>query len=120
MDTGCEQPSDSAMHGVTALSTHAGENGAAGSAVADRRTFSETMQTCLLDTQRQVYRLEAVLHGLHGAATPMTGGTLSEVSRISASNRRLSRQVDEFAVEIYEILAKMNRDAKVPRLYQTR
>ena len=77
------------------------------------RSADQTLELCLLDTQRQVHRLEEIVHRLTSVAA--TGGEppTGVMSMIQEGNRRLQRRIDEFSVQSHAIL-RVVRPPAVP------
>ena len=69
------------------------------------RTADQTLELCLLETQRQVMRLEEIVHRLTSVAG--TGGAppTGVMSLLREGNRRLQREVDEFAHDAHAVLS---------------
>jgi hypothetical protein len=65
------------------------------------RSADQTLELCLLDTLRQVNRLEEIVHRLTSVAG--TGGEPPSgvVSMLQENNRRLQREVDTFSAELH-------------------
>ncbi len=68
------------------------------------RSADQTLELCLLETQRQVMRLEEIVHRLTSVAG--TGGAppTGVVSLLQEGNRRLQNEVDEFAHDAHAVL----------------
>ncbi len=68
------------------------------------RSADQTLELCLLETQRQVMRLEEIVHRLTSVAG--TGGAppTGVMSLLREGNRRLQREVDEFAYDAHAVL----------------
>ena len=62
-------------------------------------TLGRTRKQCLLETQRQVHRLEQIVLRLSTAATRTTTPSVGALSQIQESNRRLEEEVDEFSLD---------------------
>lgn len=77
------------------------------------RTLDETLERCLLETQRQVCRLEAMVHRLAAVATHAVDAPPGAVTLMQEGNRRLQREVDEFTLDTHAVLS-MVRPAAVP------
>ena len=63
-----------------------------------------TRKQCLLETQRQVHRLEQIVLRLSTAATQTTTPPAGALSQIQESNRRLAEEVDEFSLHSHAVL----------------
>ncbi len=57
------------------------------------------IQRCMLDAQRQVHRLEAILHGLTSVIHCGSATSFGAVALFQESNRRLKRELDEFSLD---------------------
>ena len=57
------------------------------------------IQRCMLDAQRQVHRLEAILHGLASVIHGGSATSFGAVALFQESNRRLKRELDEFSLD---------------------
>ncbi len=57
------------------------------------------IERCMLDAQRQVHRLEAILHGLTSAMNYGNVASFGAVALFEESNRRLKRELDEFSLD---------------------
>ncbi len=77
------------------------------------QTLDQTLEQCLLETQRQVYRLEEIVHRLASVASRTTLAPVGVMSLIQEGNRRLQREVDEFTLDSYAV-ATMVRIPSVP------
>lgn len=67
-------------------------------------TLDRTLEQCLLETQRQVHRLEEIVHRLSTAAARTTSPPIGVLSLIQESNRRLQQEVDEFSLDSHAVL----------------
>lgn len=67
-------------------------------------TLDRTLKQCLLETQRQVHRLEQIVQRLSTTATRTTTPSVGALSLIQESNRRLEEEVDEFSLDSYAVL----------------
>ncbi len=81
-----------------------------GAAVTRRDDLSldQTLEQCLLETQRQVHRLEEIVHRLTFATSASGAPTIGALSLIQEGNRRLRQEVDEFALDSQAVVS-MNR-----------
>ena len=76
---------------------------------AERATVDNLLQQCLLETQRQVCRLEEVLHGMQRVVSLNSAASFGAVAAIQESNRRLAREVDAFGLDWHAVMLTMNR-----------
>jgi hypothetical protein len=80
-------------------------DGAGVSPTSNHLTLDQTLEQCLLDAQRQVHRLEEIVHrlkfGTRSGAPPSAGA----LSLIQESNRRLTKEVDEFVLDSHAVLS---------------
>jgi hypothetical protein len=81
-------------------------------------TLDRTLERCLLETQRQVHRLEEIVHRLSTAAARTTSPPAGVLSLIQESNRRLQQEVDEFSLDSHAVL-KIVRTPGTPIAHAT-
>jgi hypothetical protein len=67
-------------------------------------TLDRTLEQCLLETQRQVHRLEEIVHRLSTVNHPATTPPAGALSLIQESTRRLQQEVDEFSLDSHAVL----------------
>ena len=79
------------------------------------RSADQTLELCLLETQRQVIRLEEIVHRLTSVAGRAGGAEppASVVSLLAERNRRLRSEVDEFSRDSHTVLSSV-RPGAVP------
>lgn len=68
------------------------------------RSPEQTLELCLLETQRQVVRLEEIVHRLTSVAGRGGAPPTGVMSLLQEGNRRLQREVDEFAHDAHAVL----------------
>lgn len=66
---------------------------------------AQDMQRCLLDAQRQVHRLEAILHHLVSVISCDSVVPFGAVALFEESNRRLERELYEFHLDSLALAA---------------
>jgi ferritin-like metal-binding protein YciE len=66
-------------------------------------SLDQTLEQCLLETQRQVYRLEEIVHRLGTVAARTTIAPVGVMSLIQEGNRRLKHEVDEFTLDSHAV-----------------
>ncbi len=63
------------------------------------RSADQSLEYCLLETQRQVQRLEAIVHRLTSIAIHSIDPPTGVLTLLHESNRRLRTEVDEFSLD---------------------
>ena len=63
------------------------------------RSADQSLEYCLLETQRQVQRLEEIVHRLASIAGRSVEAPTGVMTLIQESNRRLRSEVDEFSLD---------------------
>ena len=91
-------------------------------ASASDRSLDQTLEQCLLETQRQVCRLEAVVHRLSSVTTLETLTPQSALTLIQEGNRRLKGEVDEFTLDLHTVMTMVHTPSapKAPRTIRSR
>ncbi len=79
------------------------------------RSADQSLEYCLLETQRQVQRLEAIVHRLTSITDRSVEPPNGVLTLIQESNRRLRTEVDEFALDSHVALTLVTpRSAPIP------
>ncbi len=77
-------------------------------------TLDRTLQQCLLETQRQVSRLEAIVRRLSSIASWAPETPVGALALIEESNRRLQREVTEFSLDSQAVIKIVRKPAPPP------
>ncbi len=79
------------------------------------RSADQSLEYCLLETQRQVQRLEAIVHRLTSITDRNVEPPTGVLTLIQEGNRRLRTEVDEFAMDSHIALTLAKpRSASIP------
>lgn len=79
-------------------------NGGTAAGAASMRSADQSLEYCLLETQRQVQRLEEIVHRLTSVAARDVEPPTGVMTLIHESNRRLRSEVDEFQLDSHAVL----------------
>jgi hypothetical protein len=80
-------------------------------------SLDQTLEQCLLETQRQVYRLEEIVHRLGSVAARTSTAPLGVMSLIQEGNRRLKHEVDEFTLDSHAVATMVRMPSVKLTLY---
>ncbi len=85
-----------------------------GSALASQlpRSAEQSLEYCLLETQRQVQRLEEIVHRLTSVAGRSVDAPTGVMTLIQESNRRLRSEVDEFFLDSHAVVTLVRQRPK--------
>ena len=79
-------------------------DGGAASESQIMRSADQSLEYCLLETQRQVQRLEEIVHRLTALSGRIMEPPKGVMTLIQESNRRLRNEVDEFSLDSHAVV----------------
>ena len=77
--------------------------------IASGQGCRRELETCLLETQRQIQRLEEIMHRLRALQPRNVSTTSGMISLLREGTRRLAQEVDEFNLDSHVIASMTKR-----------